>query len=145
MPRCLELLKPGGQIIISDCFRAEGMTLTPGESTVGGGHPIAEFRARLEAWPVEVISEADITEATAPSVEVEQGLFNVLGFAFTRVDEDLQQSRPRLRWMLSKLLNALVSESKRARLDQRLNQQTRNRTVFIKNNVYLMMDLRASS
>lgn len=145
VPRCLELLKPGGQIIISDCFRSEGWTLVPGQSTVGGGHLIGDFREKLATWPVEVLSEEDITEATAPSVEIEQGLFNVLGFAFTRVDDDLSRARPRLRWMLSKVINALVDDSKRARLDQRLNQQTRNRDVFMANNVYLMMDLRVAS
>lgn len=143
VPRCLDLLKPGGQIIISDCFRSEGFTIAPGEATVGGGHPIAEFRAKLESWPVDVVSEEDITEATAPSVEIEQGLFNVLGYALTRVDTDLQATRPRLRWMLGKVIAAVMNERKRSRLDQRLNQQTRNRAVFMANNVYLMMDLRA--
>jgi MPBQ/MSBQ methyltransferase len=145
VPGCLKLLKPGGQIIISDCFRSDTFELVPGTSTVGGGHPISDFRAMLDEWPVEVLSEEDITEATAPSVEIEQGLFNVLGYAFTRVDEDLQRSRPRLRWMLGKVVGALLNERKRARLEQRLNQQTRNRHSFMKNNVYLMMDLRAKT
>lgn len=145
VPRCLALLRPGGQIIISDCFRSEAFAIAPGQSTVGGGHPVAQFRARLEAWPVEVVSEEDITEAAAPSVEIEQGLFNVLGYALARVDGDLQASRPRLRWMFGKVLGAVMNERKRARLDQRLNRQSRNRAVFMENNVYLMLDLRARS
>ncbi len=145
IPGCLKLLKPGGQIIISDCFRSETHGLAADRSTVGGGHPIVDFRAKLETWPVEVLSEEDITEATAPSVEVEQGLFNVLGYTFRRVDSDLQQSRPVLRWMMGKVVGALLNESKRAKLDQRLNQQTRNREAFKANNVYLMMDLRAKT
>ena len=145
VPRCLELLKPGGQIIISDCFRAEGFKLTSEASKVGGGHPIKKFRAALDTWPVTVLSEEDITEATAPSVEIEQGLFNVLGYAFTRVDTDLQRSRPRLRWMLGKVVGAVLNERKRSRLDQRLNKQTRNREAFSQNNRYLMMNLRADT
>jgi MPBQ/MSBQ methyltransferase len=35
-----------------------------------------------------------------------------------------------------------MNERKRSRLDQRLNQQTRNRKVFSRNNAYLMMLLR---
>lgn len=145
VPRCLDLLKPGGQIIISDCFRSEDFSIAKGKSTVGGGHPIGMFREKLAAWPIDVISEEDITAATAPSVEIEQGLFNVLGYALTRVDDDLQAHKPKLRWMLDKVLRALLNERKRARLDQRLNQQTRNRDVFAENNIYLMMDLRAKT
>ncbi|MEP4195176.1 MAG: methyltransferase domain-containing protein [Aliishimia sp.] len=142
VPRCLELLKPGGKIIISDCFRSERFSIAKGKATVGGGHPIADFRAKLATWPVDVLSEDDITIGTAPSVEIEQGLFNVLGYALTRVDEDLQNSKPKLRWMLDKVVHALMNERKRSRLDQRLNQQTRNREVFKANNIYLMLDLR---
>lgn len=143
IPRCLDLLKPGGDIILSDCFRSEAFAITPGQSTVGGGHKIAEFRAALADWPVEVLSEEDITATTAPSVEIEQGLFNVLGAALTRVDEELEATRPNLRWALDKLLRFVMNERKRSRLDQRLNQKTRNRDVFMSNNVYLMMKLRA--
>lgn len=142
VPRCLNLLKPGGQIIISDCFRSESFSIEAGQATVGGGHPVADFRSKLATWPVDVLSEDNITEATAPSVEIEQGLFNVLGYTLTRVDADLQATRPRLRWMLGKVIAGVMNERKRSRLDQRLNQQTRNRDVFMANNTYLMLDLR---
>lgn len=141
VPRCLDLLAAGGHIILSDCFRSDQFTITPGTATVGGGHAISKFRAALAGWPVDVLSEEDITTATAPSVEIEQGIFNVLGYGLTRVDADLKTKRPKLRWMLNKVVCALMNERKRSRLDQRLNQQTRNREVFSQNNVYLMMKL----
>jgi len=141
VPRCLELLTSDGEIIISDCFRSEGFSIEKGKATVGGGHKIAPFREALASWPVTVVSEEDITAATAPSVEIEQGLFNVLGSALGRVDEELADKRPKLRWALDKLVRAVMNERKRSRLDQRLNQQTRNRDVFMANNVYLMMKL----
>lgn len=90
-----------------------------------------------------MLSEEEITSATAPSVEVEQGLFNVLGYALQRVDVDMKNSRPKLRWMTDKVLRVFLNERKRSRLDQRLNQQTRNRDVFCTYNIYLMMSLRA--
>lgn len=142
VPRCLDLLKPGGNIVISDCFRSEGFTITPGESTVGGGHLIGRFREALAGWPVEVLSEEDITAAVAPSVEIEQGLYNVLGYALARVGEELGRKRPMARWSLEKLVRLMMNERKRSRLDQRLNRQTRNRRVFAENNVYLMMLLK---
>lgn len=145
MPGCLRVLKPGGRVVIADCFRAEGFTITPGTSTVGGGHPIAAFRSALESWPVELLHEEDITASVAPSVEIEQGFFNVLGYALTRVDAELGRRRPLARWMLHRLVRLVMDDRKRARLDQRMNQQTRNRDVFSDNNVYLMILLRRTN
>jgi MPBQ/MSBQ methyltransferase len=141
VPRCLDLLTADGHIIVSDCFRTDAYTIERGTSTVGGGHAISKFRTALASWPVQVLSEEDITQATAPSVEIEQGMFNVLGYGLHRVDADLKTKRPKLRWMLNQVVRALVDNRKRSRLDQRLNQQTRNRDVFATNNVYLMMKL----
>ena len=142
LSKCLTLLNPGGPLIVSDCFRSPEFSIAPGTSTVGGGHPIAEFRDTLASMPLEVISEEDITLATAPSVEIEQGLFNVIGYGITRVDGELSAKRPRLRWVLNRVVRSLMNQRKRDRLDQRLNQQTRNREVFAHNNVYLLMVLK---
>ena len=141
VPRCLELLKPTGEIIISDCFRSDGVRLEEHKAVVGGGHPIGNFRAALDIWPVTTLSEEDITESTSPSVEIEQGFFNVCGAAMKRVDEELEQKRPRARWMLDRLLKFILNKRKRSRLDQRLNHTTRNREEFKEANIYLMMRL----
>ena len=50
-----------------------------------------------------------------------------------------------MRWVLHRAIRALVSERKRARLDQRLNQQMRNRENFARFNIYLMMRLRPTA
>lgn len=142
LPTCISLLAEGGEIVLADCFRSGRFKPDPTRATVGGGHPIAKFRAALAGLPLDVLSEEDITEHTAPSVEIEQGLFNVLGYGLTRVDAELREKRPRLRWVLSRGLGLFLHERKRVRLHQRLNEQTRNRTVFAENNTYLMMRLR---
>jgi MPBQ/MSBQ methyltransferase len=109
---------------------------------VGGGHRIAAFRETLAILPLDIISEEDVTLSAAPSVEIEQGLFNVFGYGLTRVDEEMALYKPRLRWVLHRAIRAMISERKRARLDQRLNQQTRNRDNFARFNIYLLMRLR---
>lgn len=141
VPRCLELLKPSGEIIISDCFRTHGVRLEEHKAVVGGGHPEWQFREAVEAWPVQILSDEDVTEHTAPSVEIEQGLFNIFGSALRRVDEELEAKRPRARWILDRLLRFILNERKRSRLDQRLNQKTRNRHAFAEANIYLMIRL----
>ena len=76
VPRCLDLLKPDGKIILSDCFRSEAFSMAPGTSTVGGGHPIQDFRHCLAQWPVEVLSEEglSIIEQNAETVLEEIGI-----------------------------------------------------------------------
>jgi MPBQ/MSBQ methyltransferase len=112
---------------------------------VGGGHRIAAFRETLATLPLAIISEEDVTLSAAPSVEIEQGLFNVFGYGLSRVDEELSRRKPRLRWVLRRAIRTLISERKRARLDQRLNQQARNRDNFARFNIYLLMRLRPTA
>lgn len=141
LPKCLSLLKPGGHILIADCFRSEGFAPDKVQATVGGGHPITKFRAFLDAQPLTVLFEDNITAAVAPSIDVEQGLFNVVGYGLTRADEQMAVQRPKLRKAAHWLLRRFLSPRKRARLDQRLNQQTRNAAKFSANNTYLMLKL----
>lgn len=142
LSKCLGLLAGDGRIVLADCFRRKGFKRDAIRATVGGGHPVTRFRATLAALPLEVLSEEDITGQTAPSVEIEQGLYNVLGYGLTRVDGELQARRPWLHRGLSRALRLVLSARKRARLHQRLNEQSRNRATFAANNVYLMMALR---
>ena len=144
---CLERLTPEGCIIISDCFRTEGFRSadTVNGAVVGGGHWLSDFRALIAQSPVTVVSDDDITSAVAPSVEIEQGLFNVLGYALTRVDDEISGKRPKTRWAIGAVLNRVMSERRRVRLAQRLQEQTRNRDVFAANNHYLMMKLTRSA
>lgn len=139
--KCLTLLAPHGRIVIADCFRSETFQPDAVQATVGGGHPIAAFRDLVASTALMVRQEIDITAQVAPSIDLEQGLFNVVGYAGRRIDAELTQQRPRLRRGVHWLMRRFISPRKRARLDQRLNQQTRNAAHFAANNTYLMLVL----
>lgn len=141
LSKCLTLLAAHGCIVISDCFRCESYAPDNVLSTVGGGHPILEFRDLLKSTPVSITHEEDVTTQVAPSVEIEQGLFNVVGYAGQRIDGAFEYKRPWLRRMIHWVLRRFMNDRKWARLDQRFNQQTRNAEVFAANNTYLMMVL----
>jgi len=145
LSKALSLLNPGGRIVLADCFRRDARKSDKVRATVGGGHRIGAFRDLVAQLDLDTLSEADITEAVAPSVDVEQGLFNVIGHAITRTDQELGKKRPRLRWSLDRLLRLVTTPRKRARLHQRLMEQTRNSQVFAENNIYLMMALAPKS
>jgi SAM-dependent methyltransferase len=141
IPKCLPLMKPGGHIVIADCFRSEGFAPDRVQATVGGGHPIQKFRDFLATQTVYLMFEEDITQSVAPSIDVEQGLFNVVGYGMSRVDAQLANQRPKTRSVIQWVIRRVLSPRKRARLDQRLNQKTRTAAHFSANNTYLMVKL----
>ena len=137
----LACLKDDGEILIADCFRSPAFKGTGKAGVTGGGHPIAAFRKELDNQPVKAAAEEDITSSVAPSIDLEQSLFNVIGYAITRTDAELSQKRRRTRWVLARALSLFMNERKRLRLDQRLNEQKRNRAVFCEFNQYLILRL----
>ncbi|MEO1638859.1 MAG: class I SAM-dependent methyltransferase [Pseudomonadota bacterium] len=144
LAKCLSLLATDGRIVIADCFRSETFSPDKVQATVGGGHHIGAFRQKVADLGLGMEREIDVTEAVAPSIDLEQGLFNVIGYALGRVDEELSHKRPRMRRVLHWTLRRFLSPRRRARLDQRLNQQTRNAAHFAANNTYLMLVLTRS-
>lgn len=142
LAKALRLLRTDGRVVLADCFRTDAYKLEGHKAIVGGGHPISAFRDTVAGLNLEVLNEADITVEVAPTVEIEQGFYNVFGHGLTRVDEELAIERPKTRWLIQRAINTLMSERKRVRLHQRLMEHTRNRDVFAHNNIYLMMGLR---
>jgi MPBQ/MSBQ methyltransferase len=141
LDRAAALLAPGGRIVIGDCFRAEGFVPPPVDAVVGGGHPVGAYRAAVAARGLEVLEERDITEGVAPSVDLEQGFFHVVGHAIGRIDTELARARPWQHRALNWVLGRVISARKRARLEQRLYRNTRTAAVFAANNRYLMTAL----
>ena len=141
LSKAVSLLDKKGEILIADCFRLPGWKGVGNVSVVGGGHPIEKFRTELAGQQLSTVSEVDITTSVAPSIDLEQGLFNVIGAAFARVDNELADKRPAGRWLLHRFFRLFMNERKRSRLNQRLNQKTRTAQAFVENNQYLIMRL----
>lgn len=137
LPRAAALLKPGGHVLLADCFRSDGFAGRD-HSIVGGGHRLADFRAALKDAPFRLVREEDITDRVAPSVDLEQALFNVIGHAVTRIDGEIRVKRPKTRWFLSKAIHSFLSERRLKRLGDRLNRSDRNAQVFRDNNRYIV-------
>jgi SAM-dependent methyltransferase len=142
LPKALSLLGSKGEILIGDCFRSPAFPTRPaGRHICGGGHRISDFRAAVAGLPLTILAEEDITHAVAPSIDIEQGLFNVLGRGLLSTDAELAQKRPVKYWLLHRALSLLMSPYKRSRLAERLFQQQRNSALFIANNTYLLLRL----
>ena len=138
LDKALSHLKPEGHVLVADCFRSEGFAPDGKTRLPGGGHRVTAFREALAARPVDTKAEEDITEAVAPSIDIEQSLFHVFGDAIELIDTELQAKRPKLRWMLEKALTLVVGKRKARRLNARLRGSNRTAEVFIANNRYLI-------
>ncbi len=66
IPRALNYLNENGKILICDFFRTD----MPEKGPLGGGHKYKEWLEHLEKYPVKVESEKDITNETAPTIDI---------------------------------------------------------------------------
>lgn len=142
LPKARDLVRPGGHILIADCFRSDAFRGGGKVRTVGGGHHLATFRSAVADLGLETLHDEDISASVAPSIDLEAGLFRVFGHAVTRIDGELTAKRPTARWALDKLLRMLVSERRRHRIMNRLHAEGRTSEAFLANNRYLMVKLR---
>jgi MPBQ/MSBQ methyltransferase len=142
LPKCARLLAPGGQVLIADCFRTDayrGRNVHGPQP--GGGHRVAVFRAAVAEAGFAVTAEEDITEAVAPSIDLEQRLFNVLGHGVTRVSEEVRAKRPAAHWALARIVGLFLSRTRRENLTQRLTGTTRTSEAFATYNRYQIVRL----
>ena len=143
LPKCARLLSPGGMVLIADCFRTEAYKGRQAEGPQpGGGHRLTAFREAVEGSPFVIETEEDITEAVAPSIDLEQQLFHVLGHGVTRVSDEVRAKRPATHWALAKGIAVFLSRKRRENLMQRLTGTTRTAEAFRLYNRYQIIRLR---
>ncbi len=64
LEQTVRFLDNGGYLLICDIFK------TKRKSKVGGGHDLAKFNERIACRPFELVTDIDITEQTAPSIDI---------------------------------------------------------------------------
>ena len=64
--RTVELLRPGGRLVLADFFRTDAT----GYSPLAGGHRLRDFHAEIARHPLVCRTDLDITRQTAPTVAI---------------------------------------------------------------------------
>jgi SAM-dependent methyltransferase len=62
----LKFLNPEGHIMICDFFKTDA----EGISQLGGGHNFQQFKEVVKNYPLKLVEEKDITEETAPTIDL---------------------------------------------------------------------------
>lgn len=141
LQKAQSLLNSKGEIVIGDCFRSDGFKRVGNRAMVGGGHSWRAFRAALATEPLELLSEQDITEAVAPSVDLEQALFNVIGLALSGAGRELARKKPWQNWMVQRGLGLFLGQRGKERLSQRFFETSRSAEEFCTSNRYLLLKI----
>lgn len=142
LPKCARLLAPGGKVLIADCFRTEAYQGRGVHGPQpGGGHQLSAFEAAVATSPFAIEAREDITEAVAPSIDLEQALFHVLGHGVTRVSDEVRAKKPSAHWFLGKAIGIFLSKKRRENLMQRLTGTTRTSEAFLRYNRYQILRL----
>jgi len=146
LPKCHALLAPGGHVLIADCFRTEAYLGRGSDGPKpGGGHRDSSLRAALSSMPFNVVFEEDITEDVAPSIDFEQGLYNVIGLGLTRSADEIKAKKPLVNWLLTGVIRLFLSRKRRDNLVQRLTGKDRTSIAFKIYNRYMILKLARKS
>lgn len=87
--KTLGLLNGDGYLLICDVFRKD----VRGKSPVSGGHPLSTFYSIISKYPLELVEDLDITEQTAPNIDIEDHIFKEVVHPVTTLLEQLLDSR----------------------------------------------------
>jgi SAM-dependent methyltransferase len=141
LAKARSLLNPTGEILIGDCFRSDKFPTTGDGYICGGGHSLSGFHQILAQHPLQILAQEDVTAAVAPSIDVEQALYNVLGRGFLATDVELRAKRPLMHWVIQRIFEFVATAPRRKRLALRLFGTERNAAVFRDNNRYIFLRL----
>ena len=134
------LLNKGGQILVADCFRSD-VKHSSHNRRPGGGHPLSEMLKLLKDIDLNIISKKEITKSVAPSLDIEQKFYNVVGVGIDKVQQGLVASHPWKMKLFSLVYKTIVNQKKRRRLHDRIYGNIRNSDNFIKFNHYIIFQL----
>jgi len=89
--KSLSILNPGGHMLICDIFQTEA----EGRCALSGGHKLLQFQEVMAAKEdsLELVTDIDITENTAPNIDIECGLFREVGLPVIDLVKKLMGSR----------------------------------------------------
>ena len=140
LKKAKELLNKGGQILVADCFRSD-VKHSSHNRRPGGGHPLSEMLKLIKDVDLNIISEKDITKSVAPSLDIEQKFYNVVGVGIDKVQQGLVASHPWKMKLFNLVYKTIVNQKKRRRLHDRIYGNIRNSDNFIKFNHYMIFQL----
>jgi 2-polyprenyl-3-methyl-5-hydroxy-6-metoxy-1,4-benzoquinol methylase len=107
----LKFLNPGGHIMICDFFKNE----VEGISPLGGGHNFKAFEQVVEKYPVTILKKQDISNETAPTIDLVNKLsmeviMPVYHLLFMLLEDRFRWVAKFIRWKYKKKLEKIQNK-----------------------------------
>jgi len=87
--KTLCLLNGDGYLLICDVFRTDAQSKNP----QSGGHPLTRFYNIVSEYPLGLVKDLDITEETAPTIDIEGHIFKEVVHPVVNLLEQLLDNR----------------------------------------------------
>ena len=140
LEKAKRLLSKDGQILVADCFRSDFKNSSHNRRP-GGGHPLSEMLKIIKDIDLNIVSKKEITKSVAPSLDIEQKFYNVVGVGIDKVQQGLAVSYPWKMKLFNLIYKMIIGQKKRRRLHDRIYGNIRNSDNFIKFNHYMILQL----
>jgi len=133
----LNFLKEGGHLLICDFFKTDAI----GKGPIGGGHRLSRFYDAISQYPFDPVKDIDITEQTAPNLDLFNEMLNSVGLPIKRlIFYYLDNNRP----LISKLFRWRY-RGKIEKIDKRYFSGEINAENYKKHNSYRLLLYRKKS
>jgi 2-polyprenyl-3-methyl-5-hydroxy-6-metoxy-1,4-benzoquinol methylase len=139
LPRVKAMLKPGGRVVIADCFRSDNFK---GGRQIGGGHRFADFGPAAAAQGFRITADEDVTAMAAGTILLDQRVYReAIAPIVDDVGQSLKQRSGLLHWLIGAGYRLFVRPAERARIADRLKAEHRTPERFMEMNTYRFLRL----
>lgn len=139
LPKVRAMLKPGGTLVIADCFRSENYR---GGRQVGGGHRFTDLPPRAEAEGFRIVSDEDVTAMAAGTILLDRRVYReVVSPIVAEVGQALRERSAFLHWLVGGVYRLFVRRAERDRIADRLKAEYRTPERFTEMNTYRFLKL----
>ncbi len=139
LPKAKAMLKPGGRVVIADCFRSENYR---GGRAIGGGHRFSKLAPRLEEEGFRITSDEDVTAMAAGTILLDQRVYReVISPIVTDLGASVKSRSAALHWLIGAVYRLFVRKAERERIADRLKAEQRTPERFIEMNTYRFLRL----
>lgn len=139
LPSAKAMLKPGGWVVIADCFRSENYR---GDRQIGGGHRFINLPMRAEEQGLRITSDEDVTAMAAGTILLDQRVYQeVISPIVSDLGASVRSRSAVLHWMIGAVYRLFVRRVERERIADRLRAVHRTPERFIEMNTYRFLKL----
>lgn len=134
LPRAKSMLKPGGRVVIADCFRSENYK---GGRQIGGGHRFTNLVPAAQEAGFRIASDEDVTKMAAGTILLDQRVYReVISPIVAEVGQSIRARNAAVHWLIGQGYRLFVKPAERDRIADRLKAEHRTPERFIEMNTY---------